>query len=122
VALELYSEPTFGRIKFQKLIYLCEHIGKLNTQAGRAISRIPMPSFLSCRICFNCSIVIGFCAIALLYFLRAKDIKKHRTIIAVKRWVNIPELKLLTNFILTQGGSTCRNGTNFRNQNKIIFW
>lgn len=32
VASELHAEPTFGRVKFQKLVYLCEHICKLNTQ------------------------------------------------------------------------------------------
>ncbi|MGN6604526.1 MAG: hypothetical protein ACTHK8_18855 [Ginsengibacter sp.] len=32
VASELHSEPTFGRVKFQKLVYLCEHVCKLNTQ------------------------------------------------------------------------------------------
>ena len=32
VASELYSEPTFGRVKFQKLVYLCEHVCQLHTQ------------------------------------------------------------------------------------------
>src|SRR4051812_48750046 len=31
VASELHMEPTFGRVKFQKLVYLCEQACKLNT-------------------------------------------------------------------------------------------
>lgn len=32
IASELNSEPTFGRIKFQKLVYLCEHVAKMGLQ------------------------------------------------------------------------------------------
>lgn len=28
----LYEEPTFGRVKFQKLVYLCEHAALMNLQ------------------------------------------------------------------------------------------
>lgn len=79
----------------------------------RAISRIPIPSFLSCRSCFSCSIAIGFCAM-LLDFRGAKDCKKPLLPIAYGlvnmpewqslnhlrgnffRWVNIPESDLPT--------------------------
>jgi len=29
---QLHQEYTFGRVKFQKLVYLCEHAGKMNLQ------------------------------------------------------------------------------------------
>jgi len=32
VAYQLHEEPTFGRIKFQKLVYLCEHVAQMNLQ------------------------------------------------------------------------------------------
>lgn len=32
IASQLCSEPTFGRIKFQKLVYLCEHAAHMNLQ------------------------------------------------------------------------------------------
>jgi uncharacterized protein YwgA len=32
IASQLYSEPTFGRIKFQKLVYLCEHAANMKLQ------------------------------------------------------------------------------------------
>lgn len=30
IASQMYEEPTFGRIKFQKLVYLCEHAAEMN--------------------------------------------------------------------------------------------
>lgn len=30
IVSELHNEPTFGRIKFQKLVYLCEHVAEMN--------------------------------------------------------------------------------------------
>jgi uncharacterized protein YwgA len=30
IAYQLHNEPTFGRIKFQKLVYLCEHVAQMN--------------------------------------------------------------------------------------------
>jgi len=30
IASQMHAEPTFGRIKFQKLIYLCEHAASMN--------------------------------------------------------------------------------------------
>ncbi|WP_162428194.1 hypothetical protein [Pontibacter pudoricolor] len=30
IVFELHHEPTFGRIKFQKMVYLCEHVAKMN--------------------------------------------------------------------------------------------
>jgi hypothetical protein len=32
IASQLHSENTFGRIKFQKLVYLCEHAANMNLQ------------------------------------------------------------------------------------------
>ncbi len=32
IASELHEEPTFGRIKFQKLVYLCEHAANMRLQ------------------------------------------------------------------------------------------
>ncbi|KAA9338988.1 hypothetical protein [Adhaeribacter soli] len=32
IVYELHKEPTFGRIKFQKLVYLCEHAAKMNLE------------------------------------------------------------------------------------------
>lgn len=32
IASQLNNEPTFGRIKFQKLVYLCEHVAKMGLQ------------------------------------------------------------------------------------------
>jgi hypothetical protein len=32
IASELYGQPTFGRIKFQKLMYLCEHAANLKLE------------------------------------------------------------------------------------------
>jgi hypothetical protein len=32
IANQLHEEPTFGRVKFQKLVYLCEHVAALNLQ------------------------------------------------------------------------------------------
>jgi hypothetical protein len=32
IASQLHSEPTFGRVKFQKLVYLCEHAANMNLQ------------------------------------------------------------------------------------------
>jgi hypothetical protein len=32
IVANLHEEPTFGRIKFQKLVYLCEHIAEMNLQ------------------------------------------------------------------------------------------
>jgi len=32
IAFELHAEPTFGRIKFQKLVYLCEHAAQMDLQ------------------------------------------------------------------------------------------
>src|SRR4051812_3853195 len=30
IASQMHKEPTFGRIKFQKLVYLCEHAASIN--------------------------------------------------------------------------------------------
>jgi type I restriction enzyme S subunit len=30
IAYQLHNEPTFGSVKFQKLVYLCEHVSKMN--------------------------------------------------------------------------------------------
>jgi len=30
IVSKLFNEPTFGRIKFQKLVYLCEHVAQMN--------------------------------------------------------------------------------------------
>lgn len=32
IANELYEEPTFGRVKFQKLVYICEYVSKMNLE------------------------------------------------------------------------------------------
>jgi hypothetical protein len=32
IVSKLHEEPTFGRIKFQKLVYLCEHIAEMDLQ------------------------------------------------------------------------------------------
>ena len=32
IAHQLYEEPTFGRVKFQKLVYLCEHFANMNLE------------------------------------------------------------------------------------------
>jgi hypothetical protein len=32
IANQLHEEPTFGRVKFQKLVYMCEHIASLDLQ------------------------------------------------------------------------------------------
>lgn len=32
IASQLHEEPTLGRVKFQKLVYLCEHIAEMNLQ------------------------------------------------------------------------------------------
>lgn len=32
IADQLYKEATFGRVKFQKLVYLCEHAAQMNLQ------------------------------------------------------------------------------------------
>jgi len=32
IADQLYQESTFGRVKFQKLVYLCEHAAQMNLQ------------------------------------------------------------------------------------------
>lgn len=32
IASELHNEITFGRIKFQKLVYLCEHVASMNLE------------------------------------------------------------------------------------------
>lgn len=33
VAFQLHEEPTFGRTKFQKLVYLCEHTAEMNLES-----------------------------------------------------------------------------------------
>lgn len=33
IAHQLYAEPTFGRVKFQKLVYLCEHAAEMDLQS-----------------------------------------------------------------------------------------
>lgn len=40
IAFQLHNEPTFGRVKFQKLVYLCEHIAKmgLNGQYSKQVA------------------------------------------------------------------------------------
>lgn len=30
IAFQMYNEPTFGNVKFQKLVYLCEQVSKMN--------------------------------------------------------------------------------------------
>ena len=30
IASQLFNQPTFGHVKFQKLVYLCEQVGKMN--------------------------------------------------------------------------------------------
>lgn len=42
IASELSEEPTFGRVKFQKLVYLCEHAAKMNLQ-GRYVKEAAGP-------------------------------------------------------------------------------
>ena len=32
IANELHAEPTFGRVKFQKLVYICEHVAEMNLE------------------------------------------------------------------------------------------
>jgi hypothetical protein len=32
IASDLHEQSTFGRVKFQKLVYLCEHVAKLQTE------------------------------------------------------------------------------------------
>jgi hypothetical protein len=32
IASDLHNQFTFGRVKFQKLVYLCEHVAKLHTE------------------------------------------------------------------------------------------
>ncbi len=32
ILYQLHNEPTFGRIKFQKLVYLCEHVAQMNLE------------------------------------------------------------------------------------------
>lgn len=32
IASDLHEQSTFGRVKFQKLVYLCEHVAKLQTK------------------------------------------------------------------------------------------
>jgi uncharacterized protein YwgA len=32
IASELYDQPTFGRIKFQKMVYMCEHVANLKLE------------------------------------------------------------------------------------------
>ena len=36
IVSHMYNEFTFGRVKFQKLVYLCEHAGKMQLQARYA--------------------------------------------------------------------------------------
>lgn len=33
IVSKLYNEPTLGRIKFQKLVYLCEHVAHMNLES-----------------------------------------------------------------------------------------
>jgi hypothetical protein len=42
IAAELSNEATFGRIKFQKLVYLCEHAVNMNVQ-GRYTKQVAGP-------------------------------------------------------------------------------
>ncbi|OQX75276.1 MAG: hypothetical protein B6D64_11935 [Bacteroidetes bacterium 4484_276] len=34
IASKLHNQPTFGHVKFQKLVYLCEQISKMNLHSN----------------------------------------------------------------------------------------
>lgn len=42
IAAKLYNEPTLGRVKFQKLVYLCEHVANMDL-ANRYVKQAAGP-------------------------------------------------------------------------------
>ncbi|HLN94401.1 MAG TPA: hypothetical protein VK183_02105 [Flavobacterium sp.] len=42
IAYKLHQEPTFGRIKFQKIVYMCEHVAEMDLE-GRYLKQAAGP-------------------------------------------------------------------------------
>ena len=114
---------------YQPVLYWLKHVHLHKTAIGicvhchilrRAISQIPMLSLLSCKICFNCSIAIGFCAMLQIFWgakrhqsqehLLLERVGQHAGMSGMLPKKIIPDPGSTYRNNTPEGGSTCKNG------------